>query len=470
MYTDNIPNLVANSIAQQILNKPNSVLLLATGNTMIPIYQELIKFTRNLNISWELVTTFNLDEYWMPDKSTETFRTFMNKYLFDHINIKPENINFLNSKTKLAKINYECEKYERLIQKKGGIDLALVGFGRNNHIAFNEPGSELNSKTRLVKLKKSTIDANLLENTEHALTVGIKTILSAKNILAIATGKHKAQAVMKHLETKHFNPELPSTCLHNYTGNLNYFFDKEALSKTIWCKVNVLQFFKKRILILSPHPDDDVIGAGGLIQTLHDNAEINIAYMTSGTNVTSISSNNGSKKENIRENEAIKSLKVFDNDNSINLKFLNLKGYHTRKIENDDIEKLHNYIKHINPDHIFLAGDHDDPHKTHLLCFQIFEAYWKKYSNPNANLWFYYSIWHELPIHEYDCLILMNDEFLQKKKKSILKHKSQLGNSKVSYFKDEFWEIIIKRNRKYAEFYLDDKIVGIEGFKKIKID
>jgi len=210
-----VARFVSEIILKQVTKKQSSILGLATGKTMIPIYKKLTK------INFSKTKTFNLDEYLNSNK----LRSFMNKYLFNKINIKKENIFFLDGKTNNpAK---ECEQYEKQI-KKNKIDLQILGIGRNTHIGFNEPGSKFNSKTRKVKLTEQTRKDN--PNSEpYALTMGIKTILQAKKIILIATGKHKARAVKQTIESKP-SIEIPATALQKHKNTI-FILDKAAASK-----------------------------------------------------------------------------------------------------------------------------------------------------------------------------------------------------------------------------------------------
>jgi glucosamine-6-phosphate deaminase len=194
----------ADIISNQIKKKPNCVLGLATGKTMVPLYKELIK--RKLDFS--KVKTFNLDEY----TGKRIMHYFMDKYFFRKINIKKENIHFPDSKTK----------------KITRIDLQILGIGRNGHIGFNEPGSSFNSKLRKVKLSKETKKANKIKF-NYAYTLGIKDIMNSKKIILLAFGKGKADIIKKTLEGE-ITEKVPASFLRKHK-NATLILEKEAAIK-----------------------------------------------------------------------------------------------------------------------------------------------------------------------------------------------------------------------------------------------
>ncbi len=342
-------------LIKQIKLKPDLSIMFATGNTMIPFYQLFVQYAKKDKLDCSRIITFNLDEYILhPNSPIESFRTFMNKHLFNHLNFNHKKIHFLPSFAEDINVEICIEQYEELIERYG-LDEVFLGLGLNNHIAFNEPGSTKESKTRIIYLSESTIEANHLINVYSAFTVGIKTILKGKNVHLIVTGKRKSEAIKRHFL---FKPTIdyPSTFLKR--REINYWIDIEAIQsyfqyKSIDDTIHKSEFldeqdifYIKKILIFAPHPDDDVMGMGGAIR------------------------------------------------------------------------KFHNYG-----------------------C--------------------------EITINKYDLLIGLNKEELHKKKKSILCHQSQLDPYYTRY-KEEFWEIILERNKKDAQYILKKEIVGIEGFKLIK--
>jgi glucosamine-6-phosphate deaminase len=202
---------VANYVIERIkkanptANKP-FVLGLPTGSSPIPTYTELIRRYKQGDISFKNVVTFNMDEYvGLPENHKESYHSFMYENLFDHIDIPRENINILNGNAK--DLENECEEYEKRIIASGGIDLFLGGIGPDGHIAFNEPGSSLTSRTRVKTLRYDTIVANsrffegdLSKVPTKALTVGVGTVMDAREVLIIITGFNKARALREVVE------------------------------------------------------------------------------------------------------------------------------------------------------------------------------------------------------------------------------------------------------------------------------
>ena len=222
----------ANVIAAQVILKRNSVIGLATGSTPIRTYQFLIDHYRNHGVDFSEVTTFNLDEYkGLPADNDQSYRYFMEENLLHHINIEPSKINFLDGMT--ADSIAECERYEKLIEDAGGIDVQLVGMGNNGHLAFNEPSHCFTRISTEVRLSQSTIDANKRfftsedEVPRKALTMGIGTIMKARKIVMIVSGANKALAAEKAF-TGPICPEVPASILQMHP-DVVVFGDKEAL-------------------------------------------------------------------------------------------------------------------------------------------------------------------------------------------------------------------------------------------------
>ena len=210
-------------IIHQIHHKPNSVLGLSTGNTMISIYNDLVHAYKNHMTAFVKVKTFNVDEYADISRyNKNSFFYFMNKYLFSKTDIKLKNTNF--------PIETNSKSYDKIIKESGGLDLLILGIGRNGHIAFNEPGksSNLSSKTRKIILSDETIKVNKLhrKNITHAYTVGISTILKAKKIVIVAFGKEKSNAVYNLVNGK-MGYNNPSAFLRDH-NNFMLILDQDA--------------------------------------------------------------------------------------------------------------------------------------------------------------------------------------------------------------------------------------------------
>lgn len=194
-------------VRDRVMNCGAKVLGLPTGTTPQGLYQEMVEGFRRGEMDFSDVHTFNLDEYiGLPAAHPQSYRRFMNENLFDHVNLKPGNVNFLDGLT--DDIDRECERYEAAMEELGGIKLQVVGVGRDGHIGFNEPGTSLMSRTHLITLAQSTItdNANLFFGGDEsqvprwALSMGVGTILDTREVLMIAYGENKADAIKGMLE------------------------------------------------------------------------------------------------------------------------------------------------------------------------------------------------------------------------------------------------------------------------------
>ena len=195
----------AQIVADRLRKRPNLVLGLATGSTPLGLYKELIRMHKEEGLDFSRVTTFNLDEYvGLPPTHNQSYRYFMNENLFRSINI-PER--FIHVPDGMANdIDAHCDWYEEEIVKAGGIDLQILGIGANGHVAFNEPGSSLGSRTRVKTLTEKTRKDNarmfksIHEVPKYALTMGVGTIMDSKELLLLANGSGKAEAIRAAVE------------------------------------------------------------------------------------------------------------------------------------------------------------------------------------------------------------------------------------------------------------------------------
>jgi len=221
-------------IAEQMRAKPQFVLGLATGSTPLPLYQELIRMNKAGELDFSTAITFNLDEYvGLPPTHDQSYRCFMNVNLFDHININKAATHVPDGMAPDPDVS--CEAYECMIEDIGGIDCQVLGIGSNGHIAFNEPGSSLASRTRVVKLTKSTIKDNsrFFARTEdvptRAISMGIGTVLEAEGIVLLAYGANKADAVAKALEGP-VTVSVPASALQLHP-RVHWIIAEDAASK-----------------------------------------------------------------------------------------------------------------------------------------------------------------------------------------------------------------------------------------------
>lgn len=223
----------ANIIASQIILNPNSVLGLATGSTPEGTYKNLVQMYNSADIDFSQIKTVNLDEYkGLSKDSDQSYYYYMNKHLFSHVNIKISNTNIPDGSAQNGQ--EECERYDNIIDELGGIDLQILGIGNNGHIGFNEPDEVFSKGTHEVKLTQSTIDANARffktkdEVPKFAYSMGAKSIMKARKILLLASGKSKADAIFKTINGP-ITPQMPASILQLH-NDVIIVADEEALS------------------------------------------------------------------------------------------------------------------------------------------------------------------------------------------------------------------------------------------------
>jgi len=222
----------AYKVVSEVFKMEKPIVGFATGSSPIGLYKELISAYKSGELDFSSLTTFNLDEYVGLDKShVQSYNYFMMSNLFDHVNVNRENVHIPSGTGDLDSF---CRLYDHEIEKKGGIDLQILGIGRNGHIGFNEPGVPFESRTHIVNLDADTIEANsrffdsIDDVPTKAVTMGIRTIMNAKSIVLIANGEQKAQAIYNTI----YGPvttECPSSILQLHP-DLTLIVDKEAAS------------------------------------------------------------------------------------------------------------------------------------------------------------------------------------------------------------------------------------------------
>lgn len=221
----------AQIVASQVTLKPDSVLGLATGSTPEGMYAQLADMNKRGELDFSDITTFNLDEYYpISDDNDQSYHYFMQKHLFSKVNVKPENIHILDGTTDDPE--KECAAYDAAIKNAGGIDLQILGIGKNGHIGFNEPETNLNAKTHLTSLTSSTIKANSRffksedEVPKAALTMGIRSILLSRKVVLLASGAGKHEVIKQLLEGG-ITTHIPATML-NVHQDVTLICDKSA--------------------------------------------------------------------------------------------------------------------------------------------------------------------------------------------------------------------------------------------------
>lgn len=602
--------IVAQEIAQLIKSKQVKnefcVLGLATGSSPIEVYGELVRMHKEEGLSFSNVITFNLDEYYpMNKENNNSYHYFMHQHLFDHIDIKRENINIPDGTVSIPELTQYCLNYEKRIKNAGGLDFQLLGIGRTGHVGFNEPGSHINSGTRIITLDHITkVDASSefkgLDNVpKRAITMGISTILKSKRIVLMAWGQNKADIIKRTIQGD-ISSEIPATFLQNHT-NATFVLDQSAASeltrfKTPWlvrdciwtselkskaivwlCQetkqsilkltdrdynnngmsdllalegsaydlninmFNVLQHTitgwpggkpntddtyrperanpaQKRVILFSPHPDDDVISMGGTFSKLiKQGHEVHVVYQTSGNiavaddealkfaevchdflgaaetgmNFRKVVGFLNDKGENEVDSIEVRKLKAFIRRREsfaatryIGLKdenthFLDMPFYETGHIKKkplgpEDIDLVKNIIAKIKPHQVFAAGDLADPHGTHEVCLNaVFAAMAALKPQPYMNdcwLWLYRGAWHEWEIHEIDMAVPLSPDEVLLKRHAILYHQSQ--KDRVMFQGNdsrEFWVRAEDRNKDTARRYDAlglPEYEAIEAFKR----
>ena len=230
---DEMSRKAAAIIAAQVIHKPNCVLGLATGGTPVGTYKNLVEWYKNGDLDFSEVSTVNLDEYrGLPREHRESYWSFMHRNLFDHVNIPQDRINLPDGTNMDA--DAECKRYDAVIASMGGVDLQLLGIGHDGHIGFNEPSDAFDMGTHCVDLTEETIEANKRffasrdEVPRQAYTMGTHTIMSARKVLMIVSGKDKAEIIKKAFFGP-VTPHVPASILQMHP-NFVLVADEDALS------------------------------------------------------------------------------------------------------------------------------------------------------------------------------------------------------------------------------------------------
>ena len=471
------------------------VLGLPTGSTPLGVYKNLIQYVQEGSLSFQKVITFNMDEYvGLESSNINSYSHFMFHHFFNHIDIPLENINLLNGM--VENLEAECKSYEQKINDLG-IDLFLCGVGSDGHIAFNEPGSSLTSVTRIKTLSEETIIDNsrffnsITDVPIQALTVGIQTIMSAYEIIIMASGIKKSLAIKECIEgavsnqytctvaQQHQHAIIACDYKSTYelkVKTLEYYLQLQKnidlLGKPIRNVIQENFSNEQGILITSPHPDDDVIGIGGIMQLFSNKAQVTIAYMTNGQGGIRNQDNQG---DYTRIKEAISSIKVLGY-NSHQVIDATLPFYSTskREVSVSDIQNMEQLLEEQQPCHVFICVD-CDPKGTHLKCAYILQQC--QFPESVQHLWLYKSAWgnwnHNNIITHTHTIYIPNDLFL-KKLLAIDMHISQINpevthSTKINTFKD----VVLTQNKseKYPGHYQEKlRNISIVDYKKMKFN
>ncbi len=591
-----VAHRIANLIKEKQKINENAVLGLATGATPIAVYAELVRLHKEEGLSFRNVITFNLDEYYpMQPNAAQSYVTFMNDHLFNHIDIDKKNIHVPDGTLALDDIQAYCLAYENKIESYGGLDIQILGIGRTGHIGFNEPGSAPNSGTRLVTLddltrRDAARDFGGKSNVPtKAITMGIGTIFKAREIVLMAWNKKKAPIIKKAVEGE-ISSDVPATYLQ-LSDNVEFILDEDAACQltrfdipwlvkdctwteelkrkaVIWLATKLrkpilklteddfnnngmaqlateqgpvyninIQIFnhlqhtitgwpggkpnaddsqrperatpaKKRSIIFSPHPDDDVISMGGTFIRLVDQGhDVHVAYQTSGNTAVwdddalrfvefniDFSEKMGfdqtemrktynemrnfiaNKRPNqvdtdelkavkglIRKGEAIAGARYCGLPDD-HIHFMALPFYESGKVVKNpvtdkDIELTMELLQKVKPQQVFAAGDFEDPHGTHIICFNIIVEALRRLQKTESWvndcwLWMYRGAWLEFEPYEIEMAVPLSPQEVERKKIAIFKHQSQKDRAVFPGDDSrEFWKRAEDRNRETAKIY-----------------
>lgn len=604
---------VARQIADLIRHKNSrnetTVLGLATGSTPTGVYNELVRMHQEEGLSFANVVSFNLDEYYpMEPDALQSYHRFMREYLFDLVDIDPANVHIPDGTLDLEGVLAYCADYEEKIKALGGLDLQILGIGRTGHIGFNEPGSSINSRTRLIALDRITIRdaASDFFQEEYvprrAITMGVGTIMEAKAVILMAWGEGKAPIIRETVEGE-ITELIPATYLQRHNNAQIVLDDASAAKLTrrnapwlvqnvtwdsklirqavVWLcgivnkpilkltdedyrehgmgsllaekdsayNINIRIFnelqhtitgwpggkpnaddtqrpersepFPKRVIIFSPHPDDDVISMGGTFIRLVDQGhEVHVAYQTSGNIAvfddaavrfidfaTDFNREFGGDAqrtaklyEDAREFLANKQPGQPDSADIQHIKglirrgeaksacryvgipdsqahFLDMPFYETGRVRKKplsqaDVDLIVDLIREIKPHQIYAAGDLSDPHGTHRVCLSaIFQAVEQLKDEPfmeDCWVWLYRGAWQEWGIDDIEMAVPLSPDELRRKRQAIFRHQSQKDSALFpGHDEREFWQRAEDRNHATAKIYDDlglPEYEGIEAF------
>jgi glucosamine-6-phosphate deaminase len=550
---------------------------LATGSTPVGVYHELVRMHREDGLSFRGVTTFNLDEYWpMSPASIHSYHRFMREHLFDLVDLDPAKTHLPPGEIARESVAEACAAYEAAIIAAGGIDLQLLGIGKTGHIGFNEPGSGAESRTRAITLdtltrRDAAADFFGEDNVpREAITMGVATILEAREICLLATGEHKSNIIRRAVEGE-VDHEVAATFLQRHSGVTVYCDSAAAAELTriatpwlvdevhwtpeleiravTWLSLTVGRAILKlterdyieqhlasllsrhgttgavngmvfntlgsrirgrsklpknqKVICFSPHPDDDVISAGGILRKLVLNGNhIVVAYMTSGNiavfdhdvlryvdvlerlaadehlgrrsvdtlaaRVRKFLSEKApgevdipevlDLKRIIREAEAVSGIETIGLHRE-HARFLNLPFYRTGKVKKDpvgpaDVALVRALLESERPDLLLVAGDLTDPHGTHRLCKDAIDQALSELfpdGDGRPDVWLYRGAWQEWPVTEATWLVPLAQEELRLKIQAIFKHQTQKDSAPFPGSDErEFWQRVETRNKETA--------------------
>lgn len=584
------------------------VLGLSGGTSTLGVYEELVRMHKEESLNFSHVVVFNVSEFFpIYDDNRHSNGKLLREWIISKVNIKPENFITPDSSIHRTDVYEYCHKYEQLIEHYDGLDLVLLNVGLVGNVAYNEPGSQISTLTRLILMDHESrrdlkrFYSSPAEVPDSAITIGMSTIQNAAEVILLAWGENKSQIIKEVIQGKvddnvpasflqlHKNaiavvdlaaaehltrisqPWLVGPCdwtnklirraivwLCQQTGKpilklTNKDYNQHGLDELLSLygsayDVNIRIFndlqhtitgwpggkpnaddtnrperalpYPKRVIVFSPHPDDDVISMGGTLQRLVDqDHDVHVAYQTSGNiavgdeeiiHVLSLIKYLGESYNDNKSNVDLKSekaLRFLSEEKQIgdvdspdvmeikgklrqeearsacryigikqeNVHFLQLPFYETGKIQKNklseaDVKRIIPVLQEVKPHQIYLAGDLADPHGTHKVCLDAALAAihelkgepWMK----ECRIWMYRGAWAEWEIDHIEMAVPISPEELRRKRNSILKHQSQMESAPF-LGNDErlFWQRSEDRNRATAELY---KGLGLAAYEAIE--
>lgn len=603
---------IANEIVAKIQDRQREgkfcTIAIGTGASLRPLFTELIRKHKDEGVSFRNVVFFNLYEYYPLTEGAGSSFSHLNKLFLSQIDIDRQNIFTMDGSIPQEAIIEHCRLYEQRIQTFGGLDIVIMGIGREGNIGMNEPGSHASSTTRLI-----LIDATSRSEAAHnigvdnlppcSITMGINTIMGARKVYMLAWGEDKADIIRSAVEDK-VSDTLPASYLQLHTNTSICvdlaaaahltriqrpwlvtsceWNDKLVRSAIVWLcttlnkpilkltnkdynenglsellalygsayNANIKVFndlqhtitgwpggkpnaddtyrperakpFPKRVVVFSPHPDDDVISMGGTLRRLvQQGHEVHVAYETSGNiavgdeevvrfmhfingfnqlfensedkvisdKYAEIKQFFSTKKEGDMDTRDILTIKglirrgeartacTFNRIPLSRCHFLDLPFYETGKIEKNpiseaDVEIVLNLLREVKPHQIYVAGDLADPHGTHRVCTDAVFAAIDEEKNAGAEwlndcrIWMYRGAWAEWEIDHIEMAVPLSPEELRQKRNSILKHQSQMESA--PFLGDDerlFWQRAEDRNKATADLYAS---LGLASYEAIE--
>src|SRR5437867_3388331 len=461
-------------IARETPAKGRCVLGLATGSTPLGIYRELIRRHQAGEVDFSRVVTFNLDEYYpMPADSPHSYRRYMWENLFAHVNIRPEQVHVPDGGVPRETLAEHCVAYERAIAEAGGIDFQMLGIGKSGHIGFNEPGSSPDERPRLVTLdtvtrKDASADFFGEDNVpREAITMGVATILEAREIALIATGEHKADIVARAVEGE-VSQDVAATFLQRH-ANATAYLDLAAAAeltriKTPWVLGPVEwtpELTERAVVWLAEQTGKAILKLTARDYTEHHLSPLLSKYGAAGPINGTIFNSLRDKIRGRRKLPTRKSVVVAALE-SVGLpataaRFLNLPFYRTGQVRKDpigpeDVAIVRALLVETRPDLVFVAGDLSDPHGTHRMCQAAVAGALAQYDAEPPEVWLYRGAWQEWPLTEADVLVPLSQDELRAKILAIFKHQSQKDTAPFPGGHDEreFWQRVEARNLETA--------------------